>query len=464
MWGAANVQQLDRDSAVHWLLCLILVVALPVGLASSPNIFNDGDVSWHIASGEWMLNHARIPMSDPFSFTAEGRPWVSMEWLADLVFASAFRVAGYTGVTALVAGAITSLHALLFFHLQRRAGPLVIVVTLLVLDFVLIPFVTARPHILVWPLLAAWTILLLEAAQRERVPPLWSALILTVWTNVHASFVLAAPIGAAIAFEALRKTGWSNLRQWCLFALVSLLAILFNANGLRGLLQPFYVAGLAILPLINEWQPTTLAWTPQFYVALGIGLFALLYKGVRVPLGQLLLLLVLGGLAFSQVRHQSWFIVVACCTLPPLVGAAPTTRPVGGWLALLSIPLLLARSLWPITPPENSANPRHLIAAIPAKLRTEPVFNGYSFGGPLILSGIRPYIDGRAEMYGDAFVLDYSRIMDGDFSRFDAAVRRYDIRWTMLPADSTLAKQLDRSPSWRRIYADKVGVIHIRSI
>ncbi len=35
------------------------------------------------------------------------------------------------------------------------------------------------------------------------------------------------------------------------------------------------------------------------------------------------------------------------------------------------------------------------------------MFNGYNFGGPLILAGIKPYIDGRADMYGDAFVLEW---------------------------------------------------------
>jgi hypothetical protein len=254
------------------------------------------------------------------------------------------------------------------------------------------------------------------------------------------------------------------LRQWVWFAIASFAAILLNANGLRGLLQPFHIAGLAMLPLINEWQPSTTAWTPQFYVGLGIGLFALLYKGARVPLGQLLLLLALGGLAFSQVRHQSWFVIVACCVLPPLIGTEPSRHPVSGRLALAAIPLLFVRALWPIIPPENAANPRHLIAAVPANLRAQPVFNGYSFGGPLILAGIRPYIDGRAEMYGDAFVLDYSRIMEGDADRFDAAVKRYDIRWTMLPTGSRLAQQLDSSPAWARIYSDRVGVIHVRKL
>lgn len=92
------------------------------------------------------------------------------------------------------------------------------------------------------------------------------------------------------------------------------------------------------------------------------------------------------------------------------------------------------------------------------------MLNGYSMGGPLILSGIRPYIDGRADMYGDAMVVDYLHITHGDPHAFAAAVRRWNLRWAMLPnSDKALIGLLDRSPGWRRIARDDVGVIYVRS-
>lgn len=453
---------LDRQEAANALLFIIFVLALPLALASSPTIFNDGDVSWHIAAGQWIVDHGIIPTTDPFSFSVPGHPWVVTEWLADVIFGFGYRLAGYSGVTCIVATALMALHGLIFLHLRSRSGPLAVAAALLAMDFVLIPFTLARPHVLVWPLVAGWTILLLKADEDGGAPPLWGALIPLLWTNLHGSFLVAGPIGAAIAFDALQKTKWSNWRPWALFALASAVGALLNANGIRGLLRPFQMENLALLPLVQEWQPSTIQWMPQFYAVLGIGLFALLYKGVRVPVGRLLLLLLLTAMAFSEVRHQSWFIIVAVCIVPPLLGTQPSRAATPRWLAFAAIPLLIVRAFWPTVPAENGANPRHLITAVPAGLRGKPVFNGYTFGGPLILAGLRPYIDGRADMYGDAFVLDYSRIMDGDMARFDAVVRQYGISWTMLPARSVLARQLDRSPQWQRIYADRVGVIHVR--
>jgi hypothetical protein len=125
--------------------------------------------------------------------------------------------------------------------------------------------------------------------------------------------------------------------------------------------------------------------------------------------------------------------------------------------------LLVARALLPLTPVENETNPWKLIAAVPAQYRSEPVLNGYSMGGPLILAGVRPYIDGRGDMYGDALVADYVRITSGDSRAFSLAVRRWNIGWAILPHRARLVQLLDRSPDWRRIASDEAGVVYVRT-
>ena len=449
---------------VAQLIFIALVLAFPFGIATSAGIFRDGDTSWQIAAGEWMLRNGTIPTTDPFSYTAAGHPWVAMEWLAETVYALVFSVAGFTGVALTVAAAVIALHALLFFYLQRRVSMLVLAVTLLTLDFVLAPFVLARPHVLAWPLLAGWTILLLTTAERGRPPSLWSAVILTVWTNLHASFPLAIPIAAAIALDSLIEARWATWRQWLAFGVASLVAISLNANGISGLLQPFRTSALAMLPLIGEWHASSPHATPFFFGVLLIGIGALLWRGVDLPIGRLLLLLAMLALAFAHVRHQGTFIIVAACIVPPLFQSKPVASQVPKWLMVGALPILVMGAFLPMTPPESEANPRRLIAAVPTNLRNEPVFNSYIFGGPLILAGIRPYIDGRAEVYGDAFVADYVKITEGDIGAFNRAVGQYNIRWVMLAtSQQQLIKAIESSGAWKRIYSDEAGVIDVRT-
>jgi hypothetical protein len=456
------------DEPLDWrllgqqLLFIAFVIGLPIGIGSAPGVFRDGDVSWHIAAGDWILRQGRIPTTDPFSFTAAGHPWVATEWLAEVIQATMFNLAGYAGLAALVSAALIATNAIVFFHLERRSAA-VPWVALIAMDVVLAPLVMARPHVLAWPLLAGWAAVLLTYADKGRPPPLWWALILVVWTNLHTSFPLAAPIGAAIAFDSLVATKWKAWREWVVFALVSLVAVCANANGLRGILQPFHISGLEMLTVIGEWSPTTTRNTPEFFVILLAGIGLLLWRGVRVPVGRLALLLVTLGLAFVHMRHQGAFIILAACITPPLMRARGSAKQTPAWLLLAALPLLLGRALLPLVPPETGANPRRLIAAIPPELRTQPVFNDYTFGGPLILAGIRPYIDGRAEMYGDPFVVDYAKALKGDFARFERATNRYGIHWTILPTDSVLTRQIESSGKWHRIYGDGVGVIDVRT-
>src|SRR6185295_540423 len=96
--GVARLMETIEEKGGQPRLLLALVIAailIPAALGSSATIFNDGDVSWHIATGQWILDHRAIPHTDPFSFTWAGQPWVPFEWLADVLLAAAYRLAGY---------------------------------------------------------------------------------------------------------------------------------------------------------------------------------------------------------------------------------------------------------------------------------------------------------------------------------------------------------------------------------
>lgn len=454
----------------------VFVLALPWSIGSNWSVFRDGDVSWHVAAGRWILEHGRIPATDPFSFTMAGSAWVPHEWLAEVVFASAFNLSAHAGLAAVVALALTALCFVFFVHLRGSAGPVAMLAALASLYVVLLPFVMARPHVLAWPLLALWASVLMRSRDRGRPPPLALALVMLLWANLHASFILGFVVAAAIGLDSMIELRWSRreLMGWAMLAVASLAAALLNANGLAGLLHPVAISGMESLPNIGEWAPSSPQRTPFFYIVLLAGILAVAVRRPRFSPGELLLVLLTLWLAFTHIRHQSIFIILALLiVVPKLAGgkgdrAAPLFASAAqrrGGIALASaavVALLAARLALPLVPRETASNPRGLIANIPAELRRQPVFNEYTMGGPLILAGIRPFIDGRADMYGDAFVQDYLKMVDGDERRFEQAVQRYGIGWTMLPADKRLVEDLDRSPGWRRIYSDKVGVIHVR--
>jgi len=459
-----------EDSGKNFLPLLVAVLLIPAALGSSKTIFSDGDVSWHIATGQWILDHRAIPHTDPFSFTWAGKPWVPIEWLAEVIYAAVYRLDGYSGVAALVTAALIALHAIVFSRTVQFARPWAAVGALVAVDIVLIPMMLARPHLLAWPLIALWTWLMLRARERGRAPPLIAALLMIAWANLHGSFVMGLFIAGAFGVEAVVSTEDKVLavRRWIVFGVASVIAVFVNANGIHGVIHPLRIANLKMLPLIDEWKPSSPTVTPAFFLVLGLVILLILWKRPRLHPVRWALLGVLLVAALLQMRHQAVFAILAPMILPEgfaKSGASPRTESRSlSFIAAGGAALLVAvRAVLPMTPPDNEANPWKLIAAVPPEVRSQPMLNAYSMGGPLILSGIRPYIDGRGDMYGDELVVGYADIVHGDSNAFNEAVKRWNIRWAIVSNHSgKLIAVIDRTPGWRRIAQDEVGAIYVR--
>jgi hypothetical protein len=338
----------------------------------------------------------------------------------------------------------------------------------------LIPFLSARPHLLVWPILAVWTVVMMQASDARRAPALgWSALI-PLWANLHGSWALGLAIAALFALDTLIAVKWDRrvFMAWLVFGLVSTALALLTPNLVDGFLHPLHVSQMETLQLVQEWRPSDFKTTPWFFAVLGVVAIALVLRRPRLSVVRAFLIAALTAMALYQMRHQAVLAIVAAIVLAPAFGQAANDRVaedstqrrrlyVG--LAAALAALALVRLVLPLLPAENEANPRRALAAIPPDLRHRPVFNGYTLGGPLILAGTPVYIDGRQDFYGDRFLLDYKRMLDGDEAAFEAEAAKRGINWTFLPAKGAkLVAALDKSPHWRRLYADPAVVIHVR--
>jgi hypothetical protein len=130
----------------------------------------------------------------------------------------------------------------------------------------------------------------------------------------------------------------------------------------------------------------------------------------------------------------------------------------GALLALLSAALLHGAATRPDVP-----TPAAALAAVGAEHVSGPVLNDYGFGGYLIFSGIAPFIDGRAELYGDEFFQRYVQAMLLESNELPQLLDQYGIAWTLIAPERPAAVLLDHLPGWRRLYGDDVAVVHVRA-
>ena len=64
------------------LLAATLLAVATIAL-SSLTVF---DFWWYLASGQRILETRSVPTTDPFSYTAEGRPWINHMWATQVLF------------------------------------------------------------------------------------------------------------------------------------------------------------------------------------------------------------------------------------------------------------------------------------------------------------------------------------------------------------------------------------------
>ena len=98
-----------------------------------------------------------------------------------------------------------------------------------------------------------------------------------------------------------------------------------------------------------------------------------------------------------------------------------------------------------------------------AERKAARIFNSYGFGGYLIVRDIKPFVDGRSELYGEKFLMDYFAAEDGrDVSGLLRMLDENRIDATLLTVDSPAAQILDHIKGWKRVYGDQIAVVHMR--
>jgi hypothetical protein len=458
---------------------LVIVAAALAGfwlIVFDPRALNDGDTYWHVAAGGWMLDHGRVPQVDPFSFPHLGKPWVAHEWLSEVLMTLVWRATGWTGVVVLFGLSVALSMALLLGRLARWMGPVALAVTAWLCFGCMWVGLFARPHLLALPIMIFWTGELLAARAARRAPPLWLAAILVLWANLHGSFVFGALVAAPLALEALVerwRDPWPVVRSWGIFALACLAAVLLTPHGVEALTYPFHIMTMETLNGIVEWRPANFAKWGEFETALLFTLLVCLARGVKVPLLRTVLVLFLLHMALQHQRHQLVLALIAPLFLAEPIGRSfgrVAPRPLGSLRAPVALFALVVaafigwRAVHPVVRPDAVNTPKAALAQVPADLQRRPVLNTYSFGGYLIYRGVRPFIDGRADMYGDDFFRRDMRLMRGDDAEFDRTVTQYGLAWTILSPREPLAKKMDAKRGWRRLYADRWAVVHVRDV
>ena len=449
----------------------------------------DPDFWWHLKVGEGILATHRLPVTDPYSFTAPGLPWLATEWLGEVLFAGVERVAGLRGLAALLivlsAAVLLGLYVLATTRSGNAKASFVTSALLLVLA---LPVLTMRPQMLGYLFLILTLILLTRFRQGHRGAVWFLPILFLLWINIHGSWVLG--LGTTFVYWAsgLRETqfGGVELHRWepadrqrlSLVFLLCLAVLPITPYGTRLATYPFqYAASLPInIQSIHEWQPMPFNLPGgKFFLALILLSFAAqLVLEFTWRLEELVLVFFGAFMAFLHVR----FILLFVPFYAPLCATA-LARWVPGYerkkdLYLVNAFLMLAMvaamvkylpSQASIEQAIESRSPVRALEFLRVHPLPGPMFNSYGFGGYLVWADgpeKKVFIDGRGDLYENTGVLaDYLHITLLKQGAF-VVLSHYGIKSCLLERTEPLANTLAMLPEWQEVYHDEISALFVR--
>ncbi len=446
----------------------------------------DPDLWWHLATGRYIVTQHRIPAADIFSFTAQGRHWVTHEWLTEVLLYGVYRLAGFPGLILLFALLITAAFALVY----RRCHTRPLLAALCVLLAALASSLTwnVRPQMLTLLFASLYLYILDGYAAGGRRAWLWALPPLTLlWANLHSGFTAGLALIAAYAVG--QELSWLGRRAgqgpWlapqavrlALTGALCALCALVTPNGLAGALFAFGTLSNGLIQAnIQEW------FSPNFHQPMAWPLLAFLLALLatlglsrrRLSATEALLLAGTGAAALYSARHAPFLALAGAPLLArqaeDLFAGPARRRPLSplmrrglivvlvGLVALLDVRLF--RTVAGNTQAQEETYPVAAVAYLREHGLGERIFNTYQWGGYLIWQGFPVFVDGRAELYGDKILSEYLQTAHVQ-ADWEAPLQRYHVDTVLIETGSPLAVVLAESGRWRAVYRDKLATVFV---
>ena len=456
-------------------------------LAVRQSVSIDPDLWWHLKVGEQIINTRSIPHTDDYSFTKQGSEWVAHEWLSEVIIAGIYRLSGFVGLVIVFSLLIVFTLWITYWRCEGR--PYAAGIAILLAAAASSPLFGIRPQMLTLLLASIYILVLERFDPKEQSRRLWWLVpLMLLWVNLHAGFALGLGLIGLYIVRALLDGEWNYVPRLLIVLLICTAVVPLNPNGFRMFSYPYEtLTSPSMAAFIQEWASPDFHKTAFLPLALLLlstaGAMALSPKRERP--GELFIVLITTFAALRSARHIPIFSLFAAPMLAKHLWAIAEAR---GWdklltgeearpnaikllinVVLLIAPVALGVSrVWHFASHqrdyESIRSPVAAVEFLKSQRLPAPIFNRYGWGGYLIYQlypEYRVYIDGRADVYGDAFFTEAMQTEDG-VGNWRAPLDKYGIQTVIIAPDVALSLLLKNDSGWSKVYEDDQAVIFRR--
>jgi hypothetical protein len=454
----------------------------------------DPDLWWHLRTGQLIVQTHAVFHTDPYSFTRFGQPWVDHEWLSQVLMFGLYRLAGWSGLIAGFGAVIATAFIVVFLRCPGR--PYIAGVITLLGAFASAPSWGVRPQMLTL-VLASVLLLILERSYERPKLLWWTPPLMLLWVNLHAGYALGIALmalflvgdGLDVAFGS-KDVPARRFRSLALAIVACIAVVPLNPYGAALYSYPLEtLRSRAMQSYIGEWL------SPNFHQHRYLPTLAMVLATIALPAlsprrlrpREILLLSVATYAALRSVRHIPIYALIAIPILSAMVLAwlqesrvakrfEGRQTPMTPVKTLVNVALLAGFLVFTVArmryvtlgQPRAEAKelPETAVSFIASQHPPAPILNHYNWGGYFIWKlypEYRVYIDGRADLYGDAFMDDLATAyyLRGDSWRYSFG--KWGIQTVVLPPDAPLVTALRGLPDWKTVYSDSQAVVLTRT-
>ena len=469
----------------------------------------DTDFWWHLKTGQYVFEHHKLPVPDPFSYTSDlGGPSyhgeenvryfnLTHEWLAQLAWYVIYAIGGFPAVVIWKALLLASVCGAAGFLAARRSANFHVgIVASLIGAPILGLFAVDRPALVSFVLVAAFVVILDGYREGGRLAWLWLLVPLQwIWANSHGGFFLGWVVLGSYA-----ASGWSlpvqRRKSLWIVAALAVLASGLNPSGFRVFEILLAYRQSFLTRTLIEWKQPFLWGPPYTYNLLLYSTAAALVLAWRkLRLSDALLFLAFGSASLMAFRNIGFIAFLAPVLLAAYAWPLLAKLADGSSLRLpakaLDIGFLLglgalcmqqgwAGNLYQMRVaewkfPVGAAN------FLKENQVSAPIFNTYEYGGYLLWSlwpGQRTFIDGRA--LNESVYNDYRKILYSQGSSAQQSGRargelldRYGVQIVVTNAFEfvtgvtypiALALGHASETDWQLVYQDAQALVYARDV
>jgi len=494
---AAGESRFIQGLALTLLLCVLAIAQL-----QSQSAVWDPDIWWHMRTGNWIIQHHAFPHVGIFSHTGSERPWAAYSWGFEIPVALLNDWLGLKGPMIFVM-AFATIFTLVFFivlrNLSRSFWAAWLFTAVAIWGANVDQIAPPRPVLFSILFFTIGLGLVLKVQQTgEKKFLYWLVPLFVLWANCHIQFVYGLLLPGLLAVMVTLDQ-WARRRQiaawpdaggfkklspgltWGIL-LACVAATLINPYGI-GLYRTIatYMRSSYSYLVVMELQAPNFRSSAHYVELMLVGCGFFMLGRRSLDLFQLALLTIASMLAFRTLR-DAWFLCISVAGImaystakvgeaAAAAGAAKKGLEFRGMaLALVGAICIITVRAW-----DSSLNNDNLLKIVRSAYPLDaarymheqqppgPLFNNLNWGGFLIgaLPEYPVSMDGRNDLYGDDLMQREVETLRGVDWGDDPAIAKANV--ILLPAQLPLTRELQQSPQFKMIYADKMAMVFIRN-